>query len=148
MKPHTLATVRQSLAPAEPWHTPLYLAQVFTYRLAASMTGDFRNVSTGEDAHRPPFCLRLRSAYRTPAEQEFRDTVARAARQSRRPRPVKASWLSKWDMVPDSPKPIARARVAELLRASRSRRGRGNAWRTAAGYWIRDAGLALTREIA
>lgn len=80
----TLDPVRQYLAPAEPWHTPRYLAHVFTYRIAARITGDRRSVSTVEETHRPPFCLRLRPAYRTPAVQAFRDTVAREARETRR----------------------------------------------------------------
>lgn len=80
----TLEPVREYLAPPEPWHTPLYLAQVFTYRIAARITGNGRNVSTMEETHQPPFCLRLRPAYRTPAVQAFRDTVAREARETRR----------------------------------------------------------------
>ena len=79
----TLATVRQSLAPSEPWHTPHYLAQVFTFRIACELTGTRHNVTTGEEAHRPPFCLRLRPAYRSPAVKAFRDTVAREARKRR-----------------------------------------------------------------
>lgn len=84
MKRRTLAIVRQSLAPAEPWHTPLYLAQVYTYRIAAKLAGDFRNVTTMEEVYQAPFCLRLRPAYRTPAAQAFRDTVAKEARHTRR----------------------------------------------------------------
>lgn len=80
----TLAPVRQALAPAEPWHTPLYLSQCFTFGIARQLTGATHNVTTGEEAHRPPFCLRLRPAYRTPAVQAFRDTVAREARKRRR----------------------------------------------------------------
>ena len=83
----TLDPIRQSLAPPEPWHTPAYLAQVFTYRLAAGLAGDFRNVSAYEERHNPPFCLRLRPAYRTPAVQAFRDTVARKAWQARHTAP-------------------------------------------------------------
>jgi len=80
----TLAPVRHYLAPAEPWHTPAYLAQVFTYRIAARIAGNGRNVSTVEETHKPPFCLRLRPAYRTPAAQAFRDTVAREAWETRK----------------------------------------------------------------
>ena len=80
----TLETVRQSLAPAEPWHTPLYLAQCFTFRIATSLAGDFRDVSTWEERLAPPFCLRLRRAYRGPTAQAFRDTVAREARRARK----------------------------------------------------------------
>jgi hypothetical protein len=58
---------------------------------------------------------------------------------------MKTSYLSKWDSINESPRPVTRARVAELLRASRSRRGKGNTWRTALGYWVRDAGLTLIR---
>ena len=92
MKP--LETVRQSLAPAEPWHTPLYIAQVFTWRIAASIAGDSRNVTTIDEIHAPPFYLRLRRAYRTPAAHAFRDAVARAARQAR----IRYTWeVSAWD---------------------------------------------------
>ena len=80
-----LAATRQSLAPAEPWHTPLYLAQVFTYRIAKDLTGDFRDVTRWGEHAKPPHCLRLRRAYRTPDVQAFRDTVAREARKRRRP---------------------------------------------------------------
>ena len=80
----TLETVRQSLAPAEPWHTPIYLSQCFTFRIARDITNTRHNVTTGEEAHRPPFCLRLRPAYRTPAVQAFRDTVAHEARRARK----------------------------------------------------------------
>lgn len=61
---------------------------------------------------------------------------------------MKTSYLVKWDQINESPRPVTRARVAELIRASRSRRGRGNTWRTTAGWWIRDAGLTLTRSDA
>lgn len=71
------------LAPREPWHRPLYLAQAFTFSIAQSMAGDFRDVSTWEERTRPPFCLRLRPAYRTPAAQAFRDAVAKVARRTR-----------------------------------------------------------------
>lgn len=145
MKRQTLAA-RLAFPHVEPWHAPLYLAQCFTFRLARAITGTTHNVTTGEEAHAPPFCLRLRPAYRTPAVQAFRDTVAAHARKARRPRAAKTEWLSKWDEIPETPRPVARHRVAELLRASRSRRGKGNAWRVSAGYWIRDAGLTLTRK--
>ena len=92
MKP--LAAVRQSLAPAEPWHTPVYLAQVFTFRIAASLAGDFRNVTEWGEHRKPPFCLRLRPAYRTAAVRAFRNTVARAARQAR----IRYTWeVTAWD---------------------------------------------------
>jgi len=79
----TLAPVREYLAPHEPWYTPGHLARVFTYRIAARIAGDGRNVCAVEETHKPPFCLRLRPAYRTPAAQAFRDTVARIARETR-----------------------------------------------------------------
>jgi len=79
----TLEPIRKILAPAEPWHTPLYLAQVFTCRIAARITGDARNVCSMDEIHNAPFCLRLRRAYRTPAVQAFRDTVAGEARKAR-----------------------------------------------------------------
>ena len=82
----TLDPIRQSLAPAEPWHTPLYLAQVFTYHIAKRITGDFREVTQWGEHRRPPHCLRLRRAYRSPAAQAFRDTVAREAREARNAR--------------------------------------------------------------
>jgi hypothetical protein len=80
----TLAPVLDYLAPAESWHTPGYLARVYNYRIAARITGTTRNVSTVEETYKPPFCLRLRPAYRTPAVQAFRDTVARVARETRK----------------------------------------------------------------
>jgi hypothetical protein len=45
-----------------------------------------------------------------------------------------------------SPHNLTRERLAYLLRASRSRRGRGNAWHTANGYYIRDAQLTITQK--
>lgn len=80
----TLAPIRQVLAPAEPWHTPLYLAQVFTFRIAQRITGNDSHVSRDGEHMRPPFCLRLRRAYRTREAQMFRDTVAREARSARK----------------------------------------------------------------
>ena len=47
-----------------------------------------------------------------------------------------------------SPRNLTRERMAYLLRASRSRRGRGNTWHTASGYYIRDAQLTITRKLA
>jgi hypothetical protein len=58
---------------------------------------------------------------------------------------MKITYLYKWDSLEESPKPMTRERVAYLLRASRSRRGRGNTWKTSKGYWIRDAGITLTK---
>ena len=59
---------------------------------------------------------------------------------------MKASYYSKWDSIPETPRLVTRQRVAELLRASRSRRGKGNNWPVTNGYWVKDAGLTLTRE--
>lgn len=84
-KMKTLDPIRLSLLPAESWHTPAYLAKVYTFRIAREITGTTWNVSRGEETHRPPFSLRLRRAYRTPETQAFRDTVARIARETRHP---------------------------------------------------------------
>lgn len=81
----TLDPIRTSLFPAEPWHTPAYLAQVYTFRIALEITGTKWNVSRENETYCPPFSLRLRRAYRTPETQAFRDTVARIARETRRP---------------------------------------------------------------
>jgi hypothetical protein len=72
---------RLALPHREPWHSPTYLAGCFTWRVACDLSGDHRNVSRGDEIDRPPFCLRLRPAYRSPATRAFRATVAREARR-------------------------------------------------------------------
>jgi hypothetical protein len=58
---------------------------------------------------------------------------------------MKTKHLYKWDSSQESPKPMMRERLAHLLKASKSRRGRGNTWKTAQGYWIRDAGMSIIK---
>jgi hypothetical protein len=63
--------------------TPVYNAQVFTFTIAREMTGDYREVTHGDVGCTPPFCLRLTKPYRTREVKQFRDTVAKEARQRR-----------------------------------------------------------------
>jgi len=71
----------------KPWETPVYMAQCATFKIAADLADDHRN-ATGFDGEKglmdlcmkPPFCLRVVKACRTPAVQAFRDAVAREAR--------------------------------------------------------------------
>ena len=82
-----MTELRKLYTHPQPWHTPVYLAQVFTTNIAKDLTGDHRNVTRGniEDIiYQAPFCLRLRKPYRTAEVQKFRDAVANKARNTRR----------------------------------------------------------------
>lgn len=63
----------------------VYRAQCATFQIAREITGDSREVTTVDEAlnPRPPFCLHVTPAYRTPETQAFRDLVAKEARRRR-----------------------------------------------------------------
>ena len=61
----------------------VYKAQCATFKIAREITGDYRGVTHGEAACRPPFSLRIVQGMRSNAQQDFRDQVARATRQRR-----------------------------------------------------------------
>lgn len=81
MKAPLFSRLSHVLPHREPWHSPAYLAGVFTWRVACEIAGDFRNAIRGEEIARPPHCLRLRPAYRTPEIIAFRARVAGEARR-------------------------------------------------------------------
>ena len=68
----------------EPWHTPVYVAQCQTAKIAAIMTGLHVDAMPGSWMEKPPYCLRIVRQYRTQNQQLFRDAVARETRDLRR----------------------------------------------------------------
>lgn len=71
----------------EPWRNPVYEAQCLTGKIAQDIAKDHRSVLVSHDilaaSRKPPFCLRIVRAYRTPEIQAFRDSVANEARRRR-----------------------------------------------------------------
>lgn len=71
----------------DPFSTPTYRAQVKTAAVAWLMIPGSTNVTKGnvlDMMHTTPYCLRLRKAYRTEADQAFRDKVAQEVRRRRK----------------------------------------------------------------
>ena len=65
------------------WHTSVYRVQCHTCDIAKEITGNYSDVTRVNMSQHyhfpPPFCLRLLRAFRTPSDQQFRDTVAAIA---------------------------------------------------------------------
>ena len=62
-------------------NTAVYNTQVKTFSIAKAYCNDFRSITHGSEALKPPHCLRVVKEHRTPEMQAFRDVIAVQVKQ-------------------------------------------------------------------